>query len=70
MSKKEFIEIADGHVKDMNRQIAEKRKEFAAKPLVPVSFVKVWLQRLALIGLVAGLFVNEVLPKLRKQFNF
>ena len=43
MSKKEFIDLADGHVKDMNIQIAAKRNQYAAKPLVPVSFVRIWL---------------------------
>lgn len=69
MSKKEFIDMALRYVKEMNTEISEKRKEIATKPFALGAFAKLWLQRLALAGLAIGVLMNEVWPKLKRDFN-
>lgn len=43
MSKKEFIDLAQNYLKEMNTEISEKRKEIAIKPFALGAFAKLWL---------------------------
>ena len=60
MRKKEYIEMAKHNRQEMDKRVSEKRKQHEPKGFNMSGFVKKWLGRLVLFGLIAGLLYNEV----------
>lgn len=65
----DFVKMADNHIKDMDKQIAEARKACAPKPWIEKTTMKLWIQRLILVLFVSGIVLNEIWPRLKTQFK-
>ncbi len=66
MGKKEYINLAAGVLKDMNKQIEEIKNEFKKKPLVETALLRRWGSRAVMVLLAGSIFYREVWPKVQR----
>jgi len=65
MSKKEFIDCANVRLKELNDQVASARKDNEVKPIVQFGWLRIWIQKIAMYGILIGLVINEVWPRVK-----